>query len=268
MVEFKLPIIFIGGIGGSGTRAVANAMISLGYYAGDCINNANDNLIFTELFKRPNWIRRGVAPQKIHQRLALFEQVMREGVSLMSIARWPALGRFWHRQRKGFDRFKDPVAWMTKEPNCHLFLEQILDHWPKALFIYVTRHPLDMAYSNNKAQLGNWGWLFDIDLDTYATPETAQLDYWIRTQKRLNNMTARYKMRIYNLKFDTFAVNPMKDMISLAEKLNTSIDKATLVKATSKITAPETIARWRKHDLSIFTPAQIDFCRTTGWPVD
>ncbi|AFX99179.1 hypothetical protein A1OE_998 [Candidatus Endolissoclinum faulkneri L2] len=268
MVKFKLPILFIGGIGGSGTRAVANAIMSFGYYAGDCLNNAYDNLIFTELFKRPHWIRRGVSEKKIHQRLQLFERVMREGVNLTSIARWPALGRFWHQQRQGFDRFKNVVGWMTKEPNCHLFLEQIIDHWPDVLFIYVTRHPLDMAYSNNKGQLGNWGWLFEIDLNTYVVPEVAQLEYWIRTQKRLNNMSARHKERIYTLKFDTFVVNPMEAMLELAERLNLSIDKATLIKAASKVIVPESIGRWRKHDLSIFTPRQIDFCRTVGWPVD
>ncbi|WP_051244208.1 sulfotransferase family protein [Thalassobaculum salexigens] len=267
-VTSEAPILFIGGLGGSGTRAVAGTMMALGYYAGGCLNGANDNLIFTELFKRPDWIRGSPTPQAIDRRLALFEQVMREGVGAMSMLRWPALRRFRRQQGRGLVGTPGAIGWMTKEPNCHLFVEPILERWPDALFVYVTRHPLDMAYSDNKGQLGNWSWLFDLDPDGFAAPEAAQLEYWIRTQRRLDGLLARHEGRIYPLNFDAFAADPVPHVAALAGRLGLAPDPAALAAATREVIVPSTVGRWRERDLSVFTPEQLEFCRRTGWPVD
>jgi hypothetical protein len=45
------PVI-IGGVGGSGTRLIAQMLKELGFYLGSDLNSANDNLWFTLLFKR------------------------------------------------------------------------------------------------------------------------------------------------------------------------------------------------------------------------
>lgn len=267
-VTSEAPILFIGGLGGSGTRAVAGTMMALGYYAGGCLNGANDNLIFTELFKRPDWIRGGATPKAIDHRLGLFEQVMREGVDATSMLRWPALRRFRGEQGRGLAGKPGAVGWMTKEPNCHLFVEPILERWPTALFVYVTRHPLDMAYSDNKGQLGNWSWLFDLDPDGFAAPEAAQLEYWIRTQRRLDDLLQRHESRIYPLNFDAFAVDPISHVAALAAQLGLAPDEAALREAVSDVIVPATIGRWRERDLSVFTPDQLEFCRRTGWSVD
>ena len=44
--------IAIGGIGGSGTRLIGNILYDLGFYLGDDLNRAYDNLWFTLLLKR------------------------------------------------------------------------------------------------------------------------------------------------------------------------------------------------------------------------
>ena len=44
------PIVF-GGVGGSGTRLFAQIMYLLNVYMGNCINDTEDNLMFTFLFK-------------------------------------------------------------------------------------------------------------------------------------------------------------------------------------------------------------------------
>src|SRR3546814_18185761 len=91
---------------------------------------------------------------------------------------------------------------MTKEPNCHIFLEAILEAWPQAVFVYVSRHPLDMAFSDNKGQLGNWSWLFDLDPAAFPAAEAAQLEYWIRTQHRLAGLVARFPGRLSAPRFE------------------------------------------------------------------
>src|SRR6266550_6138718 len=44
--------VAIGGVGGSGTRLVAEILRHLGYYMGRDLNEASDNLWFTLLFRR------------------------------------------------------------------------------------------------------------------------------------------------------------------------------------------------------------------------
>ena len=45
------PVV-IGGVGGSGTRLIAQCLNELGFFLGPDLNEANDNLWFTLLFKR------------------------------------------------------------------------------------------------------------------------------------------------------------------------------------------------------------------------
>src|SRR5690625_2359751 len=44
--------VAIGALGGSGTRMIAQFLCDAGYYLGDDLNRANDNLWFTLLFRR------------------------------------------------------------------------------------------------------------------------------------------------------------------------------------------------------------------------
>src|ERR1700675_795212 len=58
------PPLVIGGIGGSGTRVAAQLLIELGFYLGDDLNPALDNLTSTFLFKRPRWYGREAPRQR------------------------------------------------------------------------------------------------------------------------------------------------------------------------------------------------------------
>jgi hypothetical protein len=261
------PILFIGGLGGSGTRAVAGAVAALGYYPGGCLNGANDNLIFTELFKRPDWLKTRPSADRIEARLRLFGSVMTEGVRLRHLFRAPELYRVRHDQGRGLSGVPDALGWMTKEPNCHIFLEAILKTWPQAAFVYVSRHPLDMAFSDNKGQLDNWSWLFDLDPTGWPTREAAQLEYWIRTQKRLDDLITRYPGRIIPLRFDDFAERPVEQLTALVDALDLPVPAERVVPACADVIRPEGIGRWRSRDLSAFSPEQIKFCSQAGWDV-
>lgn len=261
------PIVFIGGLGGSGTRAVASAVAGLGYYPGGCLNVSNDNLIFTELFKRPVWLRAGPPPWAIRSRLRLFEAVMTGGVRWHHLLRAPGLWRFRADQGSGLAGAAGAVGWMTKEPNCHIFLEAILETWPQAVFVYVSRHPLDMAFSGNKGQLGNWSWLFDLDPVAWPSPEAAQLEYWIRTQRRLDALTARYPGRVFQLRFDDFADRPVEHLTALVGALALPVPADRIEPACAEVIRPDGIGRWRERDLSGFSAEQLAFCGDAGWEV-
>lgn len=266
-VKDEAPIVFIGGLGGSGTRAVAGAMAGLGYYPGGCLNVSNDNLIFTELFKRPDWVRSGPPESAIRERLTLFERVMREGIDPEAVVAWSGLAKFMLQQGRGLAGRPDTVGWMTKEPNCHFFLESILDRWPNAVFVYVVRHPLDMAFSRNRSQLGNWGWLFGLEARDFSTPEAAQLEFWIRAQRRLDGLVERFLGRIRSLYFEDFVERPEQELTALVEELALPVPLGRVPEASGAVIRPESMGLYRSRDLSVFGEDQLAFCSAAGWPI-
>ncbi len=68
-------MIAIGALGGSGTRAIAEILIQSGVYMGDDLNGPYDNLIFTRLFKNPEWYMKSSSMQK-QKRFGIFENYM------------------------------------------------------------------------------------------------------------------------------------------------------------------------------------------------
>src|SRR5690606_37110457 len=147
--------------GGSGTRVVAEVLIRSGVFMGDDLNESNDNLLFTRLFKDPQWYREASSAER-ENRLALFESYMQNGkltpgqlkVLYASAENNPTLatsfgyylkmsGAIWRKKK-----MRDVWGW--KEPNTHIYLPEILNFFPNIRYIHVIRHGLDMAFSGNK----------------------------------------------------------------------------------------------------------------------
>jgi len=70
------PIV-VGGVGGSGTRVVAEILSKFGFYLGNDLNGASDNLLYTLLFKRPRWFYRNFNnSHEISKGINLFYKLM------------------------------------------------------------------------------------------------------------------------------------------------------------------------------------------------
>ena len=97
------PPLVIGGLGGSGTRVVAEIVLAQGWYLGQDLNRARDNLLFSLLFKRPYWRRQLSNDVAAFQRhVELFQRRM-AGKSLR-LSEWPVmLGAFRDAIRHGHD---------------------------------------------------------------------------------------------------------------------------------------------------------------------
>ena len=52
--DMKGPVV-IGGVGGSGTRVIAEILRELKFFIGNDLNGPLDNLTYTLLFKRKKW---------------------------------------------------------------------------------------------------------------------------------------------------------------------------------------------------------------------
>ena len=71
------PPIAVGGVGGSGTRLVAELLTSLGVFMGGDLNDAGDNLWFTLLLKRPELVDKS-RQEELRRAFVVFEKVMAE----------------------------------------------------------------------------------------------------------------------------------------------------------------------------------------------
>ncbi|PLX51195.1 MAG: hypothetical protein C0613_00910 [Desulfobulbaceae bacterium] len=74
----------IGGVGGSGTRVVAEIFAALGVYIGNDLNAASDNLLYTLLFKRPRWfLQNRTDPHALGIGFDLLRKIMVDGVNFL-----------------------------------------------------------------------------------------------------------------------------------------------------------------------------------------
>ncbi len=191
------PVI-IGGNGGSGTRVVAEILIQSGAYLGYDLNEANDNLLFTYLFKRSRYFsrhsERSISGYQqllgLHERLLFARRLsFRDWCLILSAGFEHAFGRYgwkWVLQRWSKmirTSVTTPLAdlWGWKEPNSMFFLSEIGEYYPEAKFILVLRNGLDMAYSGNSQQLENWGPRFQIDPEDLSPVN--RFEYWYRSNK-------------------------------------------------------------------------------------
>lgn len=154
---------------------------------------------------------------------------------------------------------------MIKEPNSHMFADALLNSWPDAGFLFVHRHPLDMAFSSNLNQLRRWGPDLGIDPDAFDSVPAAQLEVWIRAYKAQEVRQTRYPGRTTMLDYERFVEAPAAVLGQAWSALGGGAEPEALARACRDVFAPESRGRWREADLSQFTPAQRAFCEAHGW---
>ncbi len=277
------PLV-IGGLGGSGTRVYAVALRDAGVDMGRLFNAALDNLVFTALFKRPRWFATA-GDDAIRRHLATFTRYSRDRAftpgDLARLGRCivdhdPTVGRreSAERVRAAFarrprgERRRAP-AWGWKEPNSHLFLPQLIGHYPGLRFVYVARHGLDMAYSDNKNQLRNFGDQFGFPFPEGAGTDAeavAQLGYWIHMTERAVALGERLGDRFLYLRFDDLCAEPEAELRRLLEF--TGVEPGDDLPAiAAKVQTPSSTGRWRDHDDRPFSEEQVEAVRRFGFAV-
>jgi hypothetical protein len=236
----------IGGLGGSGTRVVAQLFIERGIFMGDDLNASNDNLLFTRLFKNPEWYRTASLEEKRNQ-FQIFEKSMSLAGNF--------LGNIW--------------GW--KEPNTHLYLTELAEFLPDLKYIHVIRHGLDMAYSDNKAQLFNWGNEFGVEANAAEAPDdlaVKNLEYWIRANRAATDKgDALFGNRFYLLNYDKLCENPKVEIKKVFDFLDIPLDEIALQKLALIPKVPASHERYRKHDISLFSHEQLDQVRAFGFTI-
>ena len=281
------PVV-IGGLGGSGTRVVAEIAQGLGVHIGMRLNGSLDHLWFALLLKRPSWFASGIDTAAADRALALFEKATFDGLAgqvapeeaavLDEIARDLRAPQNVRRIGAGEDElarlrgatpscFSGCSDWGWKEPNSHLFLDQLTARYPGLRYVHVVRHGLDIAFSRNANQLVNWGATYGIRADGDAPDPHALLEYWIRTTDAVAERIRRGE-RILLLHYDALCAQPGDAIRELADFLGTPCSPARLDALAEIPQISPTTGRYRQRDLSIFSPAQLDAVRRHGFSIE
>lgn len=274
-MEKKNPVV-IGGVGGSGTRLIAQILIDLGYNFGNDLNESNDNLWFTLLFKRIEIIKSSA--KEISQLLTILETAI-NGPNFLSKSQLNMINLLAkdHRIQHCKEELKSIAQslihqsnvsitnnkWGWKEPNSHIVLKQLKRHYPRLKYIQVIRNGLDMAYSENQNQLMLWGKHF-LNKEIEDTPGLS-LNYWCAVHKELIEYSQTMKADFYLLNFDAFCINPSKGLAMLCQFLEIDLDAEQTAHLLSLVNPPASIGRYKNFNLSVFDTDDIAYVKQLGF---
>ena len=279
--------VAVGGVGGSGTRLVAEMLMRCNFYIGGSLNHAHDNLWFTLLFKRPGWFEQLPSEEEIASTVNLFLKAMTTGLS--SNASESETNYIWkiareledRRLRTGADRstakqlidskspnFNKYAGWGWKEPNTHIFLPQIATAIPNMKYVHVIRNGLDMAVSKNQQQLRNWGKFIGVAAENGISAASRSLEYWIAANRRAIDICEQlFRDRYFIVNYDEFCTDPFEGVERITEFLGVPIT-ANKIGDLARQVSPRTIGRDRRNTTDMFSKAQVEAVREFGFVID
>lgn len=280
------PFVVIGGIGGSGTRMVITILKELGLNIGNDLNEANDNLTYTFLFKH-------LYPVDLKQNMNIMKKEMgilksplseKELEIIQFLSKSGRPGHPWSWIQDRANHIKASIGkysiqkhslklkplinkWGWKEPNSHRMMKSMQELYPKTKFIMVVRNGLDMAYSNNQNQLRLWGpeilpdeyKKYDKQHHIIYTPKSS-LKYWRIVHENIIN---ELKHNFLMISFDDMCKNPEKWLKILFKFLE--IDDSLIPNVIHLIDPPKnSIGKYKnyKHD---FDKSDLEFNSKLGF---
>lgn len=259
------PPVIVGGLGGSGTRLVAEILIHLGIYLGSDLNKENDNLWFTLLFKRMDIIETDDA--EFQNLVTIFYKAMERGREsiklehdeLETLSFLASKERIQHNKEWLMKRVESLILatssccnnsmWGLKEPNSHILFERLSKFIPKMKYIYVTRNGLDMAYSSNQNQLALWGKKL---IGTNDVNPGNSLKFWCESQRRAIKSGSKLGNDFLLFNYDDICLNPMREITKLVEFLEFDVSQEKLQQLVTLVKPPSSIGRHKSFMNSQF----------------
>jgi sulfotransferase family protein len=262
MYDFgKHQAIAIGGIGGSGTRILADLLISAGVNMGDDLNGASDNLLSALLFNRRCILS---DPRSVFERIARIFYRRMSGDMEFSPSDIELVDQLAREERQQHDRtflegrkallqvavHTHPAAgrWGWKLPTVHVIMDRFMEIDPAIKYIHMSRSGLDMAYSKNQNQLETWGPIL-LNRNVEIGPRDS-LSYWCAVHRRMAEIAMSYPARILQVSFEKLCADPentIRDVLSFC-CINISDEEVRIF--AKKIIAPASIGRHEQHDLT------------------
>jgi len=273
------PIV-VGGVGGSGTRVVAQLLDKLNCYIGNDLNESLDNLEFVLLFNQVSMMD---MPQcEFDQLLNIFIKSMltkdpftteeKKIINNLVIEDRGQFSKEWLQDRKkellNSDRnSKDKdlhQLWGWKVPTTHLILDKLIKSNISFKYIHVIRNGLDMAYSKNQNQLQYWG--KNILGRGPVISANDSLKYWCKAHIRVLEMAEQLGEDFYMLNFDRLCLDPVREVKKLLEFLN--IKDYNIMDLVSMIHVPRSLGRHDGCSRCDFDLEDLEFVKLMNFPAN
>lgn len=275
MKRLSSPVV-IGGLGGSGTRLIASCLRELDYFIGSDLNQANDNLAFTLLFKHIGVLESNEsefeALVNVFQKTAIgdtdYDRHQLNLISDLISKNRPQHSIGWLTRRayallsEANDQKEVQERWGWKEPNSHILLDRFLSYFHGMKYIHVVRNGLDMAYSENRNQLKFWGEYFFGQ--GYELSPNYALKYWCLSNKRVIEIGKSMRGNFLFLDYDYLCLNPQAGIKQLLDFLEISHSEM-IVNLSQLIQVPSTIGRFKDENLTLLDPVDIDYVKKLGF---
>lgn len=278
---FDQPVV-MAGVGGSGTRVVAEVVRGLGIYIGDTLNRSLDNMWWTTLFSRAGWFYdlEGPTDPRYRKTVRLFEEAMEGTIAptprrLFRVleAYWdgpcylvPSLRRF---ATDGWDRDRH-AGWGFKEPNALVYLRYHHASWPGMRYVHVVRNGLDMAWSGHPPMFDLWTRHHDIDppVPDDRLP-AAKLKWWVRANRdALAFCEEEIPDRHHVVRFEDLCREPRQEIERLDDFLGTDASEAAIDELSQAPEVPDSIGRHRDRDLSLLDEEDVEAVDEFGYEAD
>jgi hypothetical protein len=243
---------------------------------GNYLNPQYDNILFS-IFGSPSRFHWSYAQLKPY--FNIFEKVHRG--QKLSLNDWMLLGnRVFekHNRKNNLRNIKyalrsghtkhDAQYWGWKNGPNQYFLPQLNQQYPNCFYVHTIRHGLDMAFSNNLRELNLWGPHFDIHSDQREQVlPVQQLIFWIKTNQWITEYChVHLPSRHYILRFDELCRFPEKVISELRNAIRLQSD-SSMTELINIVEPPESLGRYKMHDISLFNPAQIAAVQELGFHV-
>ena len=272
----ELSPIAIGGVGGSGTRLIAEFLKVLGYNIGSDLNDANDNLWFTLLFKRLEIL--SAREEDFVDLMDVFLAGMTASVVFsdqqvqllksLATADRPQHSMLWLEQRAKLllEKNKLPIqldrlAW--KEPNTHIVITRLQKLLPKLKYIHVMRNGLDVAYSQNQNQRKLWGEAYLGRGCNEVTPSNS-LQYWVEVHLKILKNSGN---NVLLLNFDELCLSPSIGIRKVVDFLGMELSPLRLKYLESLVVPPVSMGRFRQYSLDVFDTKDLKVVEELGFSV-
>jgi len=265
--------VAVGGIGGSGTRLVAQLLRAAGIHMGDDLNAAADTLLFTLLFKRIEILHCDDAQFDLLVQILVSALGGSEpanaavGPLVRSLSREdrPQHPATWLQQRSEsliaiMQRPRSHSRWGWKEPNTHVVIERLWQRLPDLRYIHVVRHGVDMAFSTNQNQLKLWG--PHVLGEGYAVTPSRSLAYWCHVHRHMQELLVANKHRMYWLDYEGLCRDPRAEIVKLCRFL--SCDSGSMMPMLAEVRQPSE-PRHESNALDEFDAIDLDYVRSLGY---
>ena len=271
--------VFVGGIGGSGTRILATLLRALGYHIGEDLNDSLDNLWFTAFFKRNavctmddlEFERLYAAFRSVSSGIASKFPINLQEIEAAMLDPREQHPLPWLLQRKAsllhhLANLQIKPLWAWKEPNSHIVAPRIMALDSEIRYIHLARNGLDMALSTNQNQLRFWGHLAMSDIRSEFRPAQS-LSYWCWAEQCVQQLREEYPERVLWVRYEDLCHRTNQAGKELARFLDSS---ETVVERILEnvVETPLTIGRFRQLDTACFQQEDLQFVASLGFPIE